>query len=177
VLLGKAEPGGRLPTTWAARQQDVPILSTRPIEGALDYAEGLHIGYRAWLRAGVPHAYPFGHGLGYTTRAYERIDGPASVTAGEDMTIQVQVRNTGTRAGRQVVQVYLSRPASLVDRPAVWLGGYGVFNVAAGQRVTAPILVGARSLRTEPGTFRVTAWPSAADQQLSFDVEVKQAES
>ncbi len=186
VLLGRAEPGGRLPTTWAARQQDVPILATRPVDGTLEYAEGIHIGYRAWLRAGGTPGYPFGHGLGYTTWAYERIDGPASVVAGEDLTVHVQVRNTGPRGGKEVIQVYLSRPASSIDRPAVWLGGYAVVNVAAGQQLTAPISIGARSFqhwsvdhhtwRTELGTFRVTAGPSAADQQLSFDVEIKPAE-
>jgi Fibronectin type III-like domain len=95
---------------------------------------------------------PFGHGLGYTTWAYERIDGPASVIAGEDLTIQVQVRNAGLRGGKEVIQVYLSRPASSIDRPAVWLGGYAVVNVAAGQEVTAPISVGAAPSSTGQST-------------------------
>jgi beta-glucosidase len=74
VLLGTAEPGGRLPTTWAAEERDVPVLSTRPTEGVLAYTEGIHIGYRAWLRAGAGPAYPFGHGLGYTTWVYVTLD-------------------------------------------------------------------------------------------------------
>ena len=52
MLLGAAEPGGRLPTTWPAAEADVPVMSTAPVNGALDYAEGIHIGYRAWLRPG-----------------------------------------------------------------------------------------------------------------------------
>jgi beta-glucosidase len=71
ILFGEAEPGGRLPTTWPAREEDVPVLSIRPVDGQLHYAEGLHVGYRAWLRGGRPPAYPFGHGLGYTTWRYE----------------------------------------------------------------------------------------------------------
>ena len=50
VLLGVAEPGGRLPTTWPAAEVDIPVLSTTPVNGGLDYAEEIHIGYRAWLR-------------------------------------------------------------------------------------------------------------------------------
>ena len=66
VLLGAAEPGGRLPTTWPAAEADVPVLSTTPAGGKLDYAEGIHIGYRAWLRQDAAPAYWFGAGLGYT---------------------------------------------------------------------------------------------------------------
>ncbi|MFD3802933.1 glycoside hydrolase family 3 C-terminal domain-containing protein [Streptomyces sp. NPDC058619] len=67
VLLGRAEPGGRLPTTWPATLADAPVRTTRPTRGVLPYEEGLHIGHRAWLRAGTAPAYWFGHGLGYTT--------------------------------------------------------------------------------------------------------------
>src|SRR5690606_18788958 len=73
VLLGAVEPGGRLPTTWPAAEADVPVLSTTPVDKRLPYTEGIHIGYRAWLRAGTTPAYPFGHGLGYTTWAYEDV--------------------------------------------------------------------------------------------------------
>ena len=86
VLVGVTEPGGRLPMTWGARDEDVPVLSTRPIDGALPYAEGLHVGYRAWLRAGANPAYPFGHGLGYTTWAYLGIEAPTTVRVREDVT-------------------------------------------------------------------------------------------
>ena len=53
VLLGAVEPGGRLPTTWGAADEDVPVLSTTPVDGALAYTEGIHIGYRAWLKHDV----------------------------------------------------------------------------------------------------------------------------
>ena len=68
VLFGAAEPGGRLPTTWPAALADVPVLDVTPTDGALDYAEGIHVGYRAWLqRPDRTPAFPFGYGLGYTT--------------------------------------------------------------------------------------------------------------
>ena len=76
VLLGAAEPGGRLPTTWPVVAADCPVLSTTPVDGVLPYDEGVFIGYRAWDRAGAVPRFGFGHGLGYTSWAYEP-PGPA----------------------------------------------------------------------------------------------------
>ncbi len=73
VLLGVAEPGGRLPTTWPVVAADCPVLSVTPSGGKLRYDEGVFIGYRAWQRAGVAPRYPFGHGEGYTSWAYEQL--------------------------------------------------------------------------------------------------------
>ncbi len=71
VLLGQAEPGGRLPVTIPAAEADCPVLHSVPAEGRLEYREGLLIGYRGYDRAGTKPRFPFGHGLGYTTWAYE----------------------------------------------------------------------------------------------------------
>jgi beta-glucosidase len=117
VLLGAAEPGGRLPTSWPAAEADVPVLSTAPKDGELDYAEGIHIGYRAWLRHDAGPAYWFGSGKGYTDITLTGADAPASVVAGESFQVPVEVINRGERDGKQVVQVYAERPDSAVDRP------------------------------------------------------------
>ncbi|WP_410170011.1 glycoside hydrolase family 3 protein [Actinacidiphila bryophytorum] len=102
VLLGRVEPGGRLPTTWPAQLSDAPVTQVAPRDGVLVYEEGVRIGYRAWQRAGAPApAYAFGHGLGYTSWAYE------SLTALDAVSVAVRVRNVGRRAGREVVQLYL----------------------------------------------------------------------
>ncbi|MFG2684088.1 glycoside hydrolase family 3 C-terminal domain-containing protein [Streptomyces sp. NPDC048392] len=182
VLLGRAEPGGRLPTTWPAVLADAPVTRTRPAAGRLDYDEGLHIGYRGWLRHQRTPAYWFGHGLGYTTWAYEELTVPPVTRAGEDLTVRVRVRNTGARAGREVVQVYLARPASVLDRPARWLAGYAAVRASPGKTVTATVRVPARSLchwsvaehawRTETGRCRVLAGRSAGDVPLVADLEV-----
>lgn len=66
VLTGAREPGGRLPTTWPVTMADVPVMDITPQGGVLRY-EGIHVGYRAWLRARTQPAYPFGFGLGYTS--------------------------------------------------------------------------------------------------------------
>ena len=133
VLLGAAEPGGRLPTTWPAAEADVPVLSTTPVDGVLDYAEGIHIGYRAWLRQDTAPAYWFGAGLGYTDIAVVGVDAPASASAGETFAVTVEVDNRGERDGKQVVQVYAERPDSAVDRPVRWLVGFAPVRVPAGR--------------------------------------------
>jgi beta-glucosidase len=173
VLLGVTEPGGRLPTTWPATEADVPVLETTPAGGRLAYDEGLHIGYRAWLRSGIAPAYPFGHGLGYTSWSYEdlAVDGAA---------VRVTVRNTGTRAGREVVQAYLSRPDTAVERPVRWLAGFAVARADPGQSVTVEVRLDERSFAhwsvadhawtVEPGEFTVTVGRSVVDTPLTAAV-------
>ncbi|MFE0802196.1 glycoside hydrolase family 3 C-terminal domain-containing protein [Streptomyces sp. NPDC058812] len=182
VLFGRTEPGGRLPTTWAATPADAPVTRTRPVDGRLDYAEGLHIGHRAWLRAGREPAYWFGHGLGYTTWAYADVEAPAQVVSGEPFTVRVTVRNTGTRAGREVVQVYLARPGSAVERPVRWFAGYAAVRAEAGRTASAEVVVRPSALRhwseadhgwtTEPGPYRLVVGRSAGDTRWEGTVTV-----
>ncbi|WP_437895387.1 beta-glucosidase [Sorangium sp. So ce124] len=169
VLLGAVEPGGRLPTTWPARVEDVPVLSTKPENGKLVYAEGLHIGYRAWARAGVAPAYPFGHGLGYTRWEILDVEAP-SVAAGAAVEARVRVRNAGARRGRHVVQLYLSRPDSGVERPALWLAGFASVEAEPDQTVDVAVTVEPRAFahwaagrwQVEPGAYTLHAGHSAA---------------
>ncbi|MFD8449269.1 MULTISPECIES: glycoside hydrolase family 3 C-terminal domain-containing protein [Streptomyces] len=191
VIFGRAEPGGRLPTTWPAALADAPVTRTRPDDGRLAYDEGLHLGYRGWLRHRHTPAYWFGHGLGYTTWSYDELTAPTTATAtvgsvpGDDLTVRVRVRNTGARAGREVVQVYLARPVSALDRPVRWLAGYAAVRARPGEAVTATVRVPARALchwsvaehawRTEAGHWRVLAGRSAGDVPLAADLEVVRA--
>jgi beta-glucosidase len=182
VLLGRVEPGGRLPTTWPAAAADVPVLATRPVDGRLEYREGIHVGYRAWARAGTTPAFPFGHGLGYTSWAYEEIEAPATAAPGEPVSVQVRLRNRGPRPGREVVQAYLSRPASAVERPALWLAGFAAVQADPGQAVGAHLRLDprafqhwspeARAWATEPGPFLLSAGRSAADRPLTAEIAV-----
>ena len=145
ILLGRAEPGGRLPTSWPATLEDVPVLDVTPVDGVVEYTEGVHIGYRAWLKADREPAYEFGFGLGYTSWELSnlRLSGE-TLGAGDDLTVSVDVTNTGDRAGKQVVQVYASRPDSAVDRPVRWLVGFAAVTAAPGKVSTARITVPAR---------------------------------
>ncbi|WP_328456215.1 glycoside hydrolase family 3 C-terminal domain-containing protein [Streptomyces sp. NBC_00386] len=183
VLFGRAEPGGRLPTTWPATLADAPVTRTRPEDGHLDYTEGLHIGYRAWARHDREPAYWFGHGLGFTTWAYEGLDVPDDIVAGEPFTVRVEVRNTGPRRGREVVQVYLAGPPGPPDRPERWLAGYAAVSAEPGERATASVRIPPRALRhwaedehawrTRLGAYRVLAGSSAGALPLTATALVR----
>lgn len=167
VLTGAAEPGGRLPTTWPAALADVPVTDVTPVDGRLVYEEGLHIGYRAWLKDEREPAFPFGHGLGYTSWSW------GTAQRHED-SVEVTLANTGERAGKQVVQVYAERADSAVDRPVRWLVGFAVVHAEPGRTVTAVVPVPARRLAhwagewvVEPGSYTLRVGSSVADLPLS----------
>jgi beta-glucosidase len=180
VLLGDAEPGGRLPTSWPLREEGLP--STQPVDGVLRYDEGLLIGYRGYERGGRAPLYPFGHGLGYSSWTYVSIDAPREAPAGADVAVDVTVRNTGARHGREVVQLYASRAVSAVQRPALWLVGFAVVDAAAGEDVTVTIDVRSRAFQhwstaaggwtTEPGAFQLAAGASSLELSLSSPIEI-----
>jgi beta-glucosidase len=180
VLFGHAEPGGRLPTTWAAAAEGAPVPGTEPAGGVLHYAEGPYLGHRAWRRAGAEPAYWFGHGLGYTNWAYEELEAePEREGDGEPggARVRVRVRNTGTRAGREVVQVYLTTGADGYDDGGPRLAGYAAVRAEPGERAVAEIAVAARAFQqwsapdgrwaARPGPYTLHAGPSAARQPLS----------
>jgi beta-glucosidase len=159
------------------------VLETRPADGRLEYREGLHVGYRAWARAGTEPAFPFGHGLGYTTWAWEGLEAPATAAAGEEVVARVRLANRGPRPGREVVQAYLSRPGSAVERPALWLAGFAVVRAEPGQAVTAELRLAPRAFQhwsveagaweTEPGPYRLSAGRSVADRPFTADIVVR----
>jgi beta-glucosidase len=171
VLTGAVEPGGRLPVTWPASEDGLP--SGTPVNGELPYDEGLLIGYRWYLATGRTPAFPFGHGLGYTTWTYQDI-------AVDGDTVTATVRNSGSRPGREVVEVYASRADSAVERPPLWLVGSAAVQAAAGETVEAVITVGDRNFRhwdssahawtTEPGSYQLLAGRSVADLPLSAEI-------
>ncbi len=152
VLLGFEEPGGRLPTTWPARLADAPVTRVAPSEGVLAYEEGLYVGYRAWQRAGAPApAYAFGHGLGYTSWAYEELVALPAEDPALLASVTVRVRNTGARPGREVVQLYAHRSAP--EGPATTLAGFAVVTAPPGGAAEAVIPLPRRSARSwDPAT-------------------------
>lgn len=182
ILTGAAEPGGRLPTTWPATQEYVPVLDTVPVDGALEYREDIHIGYRAWLSAGRAPAFPFGHGLGYTTFRFDSLVAPEEIVPsgepfGGTVTVSVGITNTGQRRGKQVVQVYAARPDSAVDRPVRWLAGFRPVWLAPGESTVVDVVVDARAFahwddgwRYEPGSFTLSAGSSSADLPLNATI-------
>lgn len=166
VLHGRAEPGGRLPTTWPREERDVPVWAVEPKDGLLEYPENLLIGYKAWDRQAVKPLYPFGHGLGYTDWVYETL-----VATPEK--VLVTVRNDGLRPGREVVQVYAAK-----DRQR-WLAGFAVVQADPGEVVTAEIVLPERTFeqwhdgwQRVAGDYALHAGRSIGDLRISAVVSI-----
>jgi beta-glucosidase len=193
VLAGDVEAAGRLPWTLPAAEADVPVPHAVPDQGVVEYADGVHVGYRAWERSGAVPAAPFGHGLGWTTWSYDASSGPEHLparTPDGDVTLTVRVTNTGSRDGREVVQVYVeppvapaSAPVAERDRPVRWLGGFAVVDVAVGATADVTVTVPRRQLEVwdtdsgrwhlPAGTYRLRVGRSVHDLRLDTAVRVQ----
>ena len=183
VLLGRSEPGGRLPATWPESADDLP--ATTPDNDALVYAEGLHIGYRHFDQAERNPCYPFGHGLGYTRWEYltaEVVTPPPARGADGDAVVSVRLRNAGPRYGYETVQVYVSRPDSAIERPVRWLAGVAKVGAAAKTAVTADITISlcclahwdtaAATWVIEPGDYQLHVGGSSRDTPLLVTITI-----
>jgi len=145
ILAGVIEPSGRLPWTLPDSENHVPVPDGLPVNGVVDYAEGVHVGYRAWERATHAPAAPFGHGLGWTTWNY--LDATALPADDGGVTVTVNVSNTGNRTGREVVQAYVSTtPEPGLERPVIWLGGFDSVQVAPGETAVVTVEIPRRQL-------------------------------
>lgn len=121
LLMGRSFPSGRLTTTWAD-WAEYPSIGTFGDINDTRYTEGVYVGYRWFDSVDRKARFPFGFGLGYTTFA----QGPAQVMVkGETVTVCTPVTNTGTRPGKEVVQVYVSVPAGRLDQPYQTLAAFG----------------------------------------------------
>jgi len=145
VLTGDAEPGGRLPVTFPQRLEDTPAFEHYPGagDGTAVYAEHLFIGHRWYDRQGIEPLFPFGHGLGYTTFELGMASVGGEVGHGVDVT--VEVRNTGSRRGSEVVQLYVEPPAGDAARPVRTLAGFGRVELEPGEEGTVAITLGRRA--------------------------------
>lgn len=138
VLLGEADPGGRLPTTIPERLEHTPAWGNFPGEhGQVRYGEGVLIGHRWYESRHLPVRYPFGHGLSYSSfdMATPDLDRDVIDFAEDDgasITVHVAVTNTGSRAGTHVVQLYVAPLQPTVSRPPQELKAFGKVRLAAG---------------------------------------------
>jgi beta-glucosidase len=187
VLLGRAEPGGRLPVTLPASEADSPVLHAVPRDGLITYDEGLLIGYRGYdARLSRPQ-FAFGHGLGYTTWAYESLRATtADLAAGDGLALTVTVRNTGSRAGREVVQAYLAGPVpgdgevGGPSRPVRELAAFAIATAGPGETADVTLQVPARAFARwdegaggwlwPPGQFTVHVGRSSRDLRLTAQI-------
>jgi beta-glucosidase len=185
VLLGKSEPGGRLPFTIAARESDYPALSTTPGEQEqLVYAEGVNLGYRHFDAAGIEPRFCFGHGLGYARIEFESLEVAADgLPEGDSAQLKVRLRNVGSRAGKQVVQVYVADLESSVPRPPRELKGFAAVHLAPGESTDVFLALEDRDLaywdgdgggwRIEPGRFEIQVGASSRDIRLRAALDLE----
>ncbi len=131
VLFGVVNPSGRLAETVPVRLADVPAATAFPgEEGHVRYGEGVFVGYRWYDARELPVRFPFGHGLSYTRFRY----GAPSVAAVDGgVEVELEVTNVGARAGREIVQLYASRPHSRLTRAPRELVGFASVELEAGR--------------------------------------------
>jgi beta-glucosidase len=182
VLVGDAEPGGRLPVTIPRRLEDTPAFLDHPGEaGVLRYGERLFLGHRWYDARDLAPRFPFGHGLGYTTFAFEDAELEGDAAAG-DLVVAVDAVNTGAREGKAVVQVYLEPPPGPLRRPVRTLAGFATAVVAAGARERVRVPVAPRAFQVwdppagawslPPGHYRVHLGRSSRDLVACLPLEV-----
>jgi beta-glucosidase len=183
VLVGQLEPGGRLPVTLAAHDEDYPAFDTVPgPDGRLVYGEGLNVGYRGFEAAGTTPAFPFGHGLGYTSFEFESMTLRAGPGESEPVEIRVRIRNAGHRSGKEVVQAYVAPLAPSVPRPRRELKGFVVVRLQPGESVEVGLILDNRDLahwdvahhawKVDPGRYEIQVGRSSADIRLRETIEL-----
>jgi beta-glucosidase len=162
VLLGEREPKGRLPITIPMRDEDIPGwgVGLGP-DRTLDYDASEPTGYRHARRDGVAPRYPFGFGLGYT--GFEVNEAQVSDAGpGAPVTVTVAVRNTGDRAGRDVIQAYVRAPGEIDCR----LAGYGAIELAGGEAGTTTFTLDTQAFRRWDASAGNWTIPSGGHQVL-----------
>jgi beta-glucosidase len=175
VLFGDSNPSGKLPMTFAARREDYPDYGHFPgTNGIVEYAEGIYVGYRHFDKAEIQPIYPFGYGLSYTTFSYSnpRLSS-ATITGEQTVTASVDVTNTGTRSGDEVVELYIHDPMPRIDKPVRELKGFAHVSLTPGQTVPATIALTPRDLayfdvagkqwKADAGTYEVEFAASSRD--------------
>ena len=171
VLLGDAEPAGRLPTTIPLLLEHNPSFGNFPGEnGHVRYGEGVLVGYRWYEARRLPVRFPFGHGGSYTTfRLGEPELSATTFAPGERLAVRVSVTNTGDRRGAEVVQCYVAPLAPRLVRPPKELAGFGKVWLDPGETATVTIELDERAFAYwDPGlperaelAARATAVPMA----------------
>lgn len=147
VLFGDVNPCGRLPESFPLKLEDSPSYLSYGGEGnKAIYAEGIFVGYRYYDKKKTKMLFPFGHGLSYTDFAYDNLIVSAdAIWDYDNVCISVDVTNLGDRAGKEVVQLYISDLESTVFRPVRELKGIGKIYLQPGERQTVSFELGKRA--------------------------------
>lgn len=182
VLMGDVNPSGKLPFTFPARLEDVPAHSLGQYSAVrskdvttVQYNEGIFVGYR-WTdrQKKVQPLFSFGHGLSYTTFEYGKpVVDKREMKADEQLTVTVPVKNTGSREGKEVVQLYIRDKKSSVERPVKELKGFCKVSLKPGEGKEVSFTIdrsalsyfdaGSHQWMAEPGAFEAIVAASATD--------------
>ncbi|MCM1088668.1 MAG: glycoside hydrolase family 3 C-terminal domain-containing protein [Muribaculaceae bacterium] len=148
LLYGEVNPSGRLAETFPIRLEDNPSYLNFPGDGDnVDYAEGIYVGYRYYDTKKMPVRWAFGHGLSYTAYEYSNLKMPAEALNDDgSVKVTVDVKNTGSMAGKEVVQLYVSDKNGTAGRPAKELKGFAKVALAVGETKTVEFTLTARDL-------------------------------
>ena len=190
VLSGAVNPSGKLPFTFPVALEDGPVKTERQYPGILDergkwqvyYDEGIYVGYRWYDTKGVKPLFPFGYGLSYTTFEYGQARSSGKMMR-DKLTFSIPVTNTGSVAGAEIVQLYVSDCECSVDRPAKELKGFDKVWLEPGETKTVSISIGRDALSffdaekhewvAESGEFKALIGASSADIRSEVSFELK----
>ncbi|MDT0685411.1 glycoside hydrolase family 3 C-terminal domain-containing protein [Autumnicola psychrophila] len=187
VLLGNVNPSGKLPWTMPKKLEDSPAHATNSFPGdeTATYDEGILVGYRWFDTKNVDPLYPFGYGLSYASFAFNNpeVDKEGAYTKSDTITVNVEVQNTGEVDGKEVVQVYVSKSDSQIERAAQELKGFLKVNVSTGSSETVSIKIPVKDLSyfnvdnkswtVEPGTYTLKIGNSSRNILQQVDIEIE----
>ncbi|MDL2214953.1 glycoside hydrolase family 3 C-terminal domain-containing protein [Dysgonomonas sp. OttesenSCG-928-M03] len=186
LLVGDVNPSGKLPFTFPVKLNDIGAhkVGEYPGNGEITYKEGLFVGYRWTDKEKIKPLFSFGHGLSYTTFEYGKANiNKKTIGADESVTISIPVKNTGSRTGKEVVQVYVSDPKSSLPRPVKELKGFSKVELNPGEEKTVSITLDSDAFKffddkqhkwiAEPGKFEVLVGASSTDIKDRVAFELK----
>jgi len=149
----------------------------------LKYGDKLMVGYRYWTTTGKHPLFPFGFGLSYTTFSFSNLQAPATIDSGSTATVTFDVTNTGSVAGADVAQVYVSDPSAKTDRPERELKGFEKVLLQPGETRHVTVSLDARAFSywsesakkwtIDPGKFVVRVGDSSEDTPLAAEVTLQ----
>ena len=199
VLVGDANPSGKLPFTFPAKLEDVGAHKLGEYPGNKEelaqskhrgdtineiYREDIFVGYRWADKEKIKPLFPFGHGLSYTTFSYGKPSADKkTMTADDTISFTVNVKNTGTREGQEVVQLYISDKKSSLPRPVKELKGFQKVKLAPGEEKAVTLTIDKKALSffddakhewvAEPGKFEAIIGSSSRDIKGTVPFELK----
>lgn len=188
IISGKINPSGKLTVSFPISYSDTPSYGNFPGNSdGVDYREDIYVGYRYYETFGVKTAYPFGHGLSYTTFEYSDVNASSNLYT-DSLSVTVNVKNTGNTAGKETVQLYVRKPSSdELEQPATVLASFAKTNLLKpGESQTVTLTINQYSMRSyseataewyvDAGAYTAYVAPSVKDtgkQDLRFQFNVE----